>query len=202
MSINKQQAQLLADGFLDSIGSSKDELRPRDSYSELIILAGELVEDAQENLKGNVASGALSESLAVDEPTRAGDILRIDITMQFYGRFLNKGVRGTKSGKGLYKFKHELPSKGMVEALKQSIARAGSKVRNTSRAKTTSTNELKNFKVSDADKYAFAAGRNIKMYGIAPTGFVDKAVRSTQKKVSDRLGLALKVDVQDWLKNI
>jgi hypothetical protein len=199
-SINKAQAALLADGLLDSLGS--DDFKPKETYSELVLMAGEMVDEMQNNLRGNVSSGTLSESISLDEPQQAGDLLRLDITMQFYGRFLNKGVRGTKSGRGLYKFKHELPSKRMVEALKQSIARAGSKVRNTSRAKTTSANELKNFKVSDADKYAFAAGRNIKMYGIAPSGFVDKAVRSTQKKVSDRLGLALKVDVQDWLKNI
>jgi hypothetical protein len=200
MSINKQQAAALADGFLDDLGTSKDELQPKESYTELILLAGEMVEEMQENLKRNVASGALSESIAIDEPTQTGDVLRIDITMNDYGRFLNKGVKGWKSGKGLYQFKNTLPSKGMVAALKAGIERAGSKLKSTNRAKTVSANELKNADISEA--MAFGAAMNIKKFGIKPTGFLDKAVVSTQKKAGDRFGAALKVDVGEWLSKL
>lgn len=200
MSINKAQAAALAEGFLDDLGSSKDELQPRESYTELILLAGEMAEEMQENLKKNTASGRLSESIEIAEPTQSGDVLRVDVMMEYYGRFLNKGVRGTKSGTGLYKFKYDLPSKTMVEALKESIKKAGSRVANTNKAKTVSSSELKNASVSEA--MAFAAGRNIVRYGIKPTGFVDKAVISTQKKVGDRFGAAFKVDVQDWLERL
>lgn len=198
MSISKSQSRLLADKFLDDLGSSKEELQPRETYSELIQIAGDMVDHMQRNLEPNTSSGALSESIVMDEPTRSGDILRIDVMMNFYGRFLNKGVRGTKSGKGLYKFKTEFPSLKMVEALKASISRAGKKITNANRNRTVSQNELKNASVSDVQR-AFAAGRNIKMYGIKPTGFLDKAIIKTQQGVAERLGAALKVDVVDWL---
>jgi hypothetical protein len=122
MSIAKAQAQALAEGFLDSIGSSdKSGLRPKETLSELIVLAGELIESAQKNLNASNANhtGKLSESLTAGEPVQNGTAIEMDILMNFYGKFINKGVRGTKSGssKAGYSFKHDIPSTSMVQAM-------------------------------------------------------------------------------------
>jgi hypothetical protein len=199
MGISKSQAQALADGFVESLGTDdKSELQPRETLTELFLLAGECVEDAQDNLNNDNsnASGNLSKSIVLSEPEEIGSIVSIDILMAYYGQFINKGVKGTKSGAGVYAFKSEFPSKDMIKALVKSINRARKSTRNTSRTKTVSSNEKKNFKISDVDK-AYGAGRNIKMYGIKATGFMDKAVKNLSNKISGRLGNALRIDILD-----
>lgn len=195
MSIGKAQAAAIADGFLNSLGSDPDSFEPKETFTELILLAGGLVEQAQNNLNNSNsnASGNLSASIVANEPEMAGSALKIDITMNYYGKFIDRGVKGTKSGSGLYAFKYDTPSKKMLEALMQGIGRAKRSTSNTNN-KTTSSNEKKNLKISDIDK-AYGAARNIKMYGIQATGFMSKAIITTQQKVSDTIGAALKIDI-------
>lgn len=196
MSISKSQAQALADGFVESLGTDdKSELQPRETLTEIFLIAGECVEDAQDNLNSDNsnASGNLSRSIVLSEPEESGSIVSIDILMAYYGQFLNKGVKGTRSGAGVYAFKSEFPSKDMIKALVKGISRAKASTRNTNR-KTVSKNEIKNLNISDIDK-AYGAGRNIKMYGIKATGFMDKAVRNLAGKISSRGGAALKIDI-------
>lgn len=200
MSISKAQATALADGFLDDLGSSKGDLQPRQVYSEIILIAGEMVEDMQDNLNKskNIASGKLSESILVSEPEKKGDVLIVDVMMNYYGKFVNKGVAGTRAGKSSagYQFKKEYPSEAMLASLKAGKATARKKISNTNIKKTISHNEKKNASISQNDQ-VYAAARKILLYGIKGSGFVDKAVRSTREKVSDRLGAALKIDIID-----
>jgi hypothetical protein len=195
MSISKAQAAALADGFLDNIGSN-EELQPRETFSEIILLAGEFVEAAQDNLnKSNTnASGNLSSSIQVGEPEVVGSLFKVDVFMDYYGQFINKGVKGTKSGSGLYAFKHDYPSKGMIDSIREWIKAGKLKTTNTNVRKTISRNEKKNGSIAKLDN-AFAVARSIKQHGIKPTGFLDKAVDTTITKVKDRLGLALKIDI-------
>src|SRR5689334_18091338 len=113
MSISKQQAEALAEGFLDNLGPGKEGLPPRNTFTEIILIAGELVEDAQWNLNktNSIASGSLSESIVALEPQLNGGVLSIDIEMNYYGKFINKGVRGTQGGVGQYVFKYDNPSR-------------------------------------------------------------------------------------------
>lgn len=197
MSISKSQASALAEGFLDHVGTDdKSSLQLKETFTELFLLAGEFVEDCQHNLNASNsnASGKLSESLILGEPTQQNSIVSVDLLMNFYGRFVNAGVKGTKSGKSTagYSFKSAFPSRDMVKALQAGIGRAKRSTSNVRRS--VSRNEVKNVSISAIDK-AYGAGRNIKMYGIKPTGFLDKAVLTTEKKVSDRLESALVIDI-------
>jgi hypothetical protein len=198
MSISKVQAEALAEGFLDNLGSSKDELQPRSSLTEIILLAGELIEDAQDNLVAgnNIASGALSESLVADNPQVIGKKFTIDILMNFYGRFLNKGVKGTRSGHSSagYSFKNEFPSKKMVSAFVAYLKRAKVSTRTVKKNKGYGKHELKNKTLPEV-QHAYALARTVKMLGIKKRGFLDKAISSTRRKVSDRMGKALSIDV-------
>lgn len=199
MSISKVQAQALADGFLDDIGSGDYKtLQPRETFSELILLAGEMVEDMQSNLNASNsnASGRLSESIEIGEPETRGNILQVDIFMNHYGQFVNKGVKGTKSGSSLagFTFKYDKPSKSMVDAIREWKKAGKIKTTNVNKAKTISSNEKKNATIGEIDN-AYAVARSITQHGIPPTGFLDKAAATTEAKVSDQLGLALEIDV-------
>lgn len=200
MSINKAQANALADDFFEDIGGGKDGLQPKETLSEFFQVVGEIIDQAQKNLiKSNSnAGGQLSKSIIADEPTLNGNILSTNIEMLFYGQFVNDGVKGTKSGKGLYKFKSEYPSKDMVSALLKGINRAKKSTTNVSRTKTVSGNEKKNVKISDIAK-AYGAARNIKMFGIQPTGFMNDAIAFGRSQIAARLGLALEIDVLNSL---
>jgi hypothetical protein len=201
MSIAKAQAQALAEGFLDSLGSSdKSGLRPKETLSELIVLAGELIEDAQKNLNASNANhtGKLSESLIAGEPVQNGTAVELDIMMNFYGQFVNKGVKGTKAGSSTagYSFKHDIPSTSMVQAMASYLKGAASRVSNADVKKygAHKRGEKKNLSLSKIDS-AFAMARSIKQHGIKPTGFLDKAIATTRNKISDRLGAALRIDI-------
>lgn len=204
MSISKAQAEALAEGFLNNIGSSKDELfRPKGIFTEVVLLAGELVETTQDNLnKANItSSGKLSESIVADEPTQNGAAVSIDMLMNFYGAFHNKGVKGTRSGRSTagYSFKNEIVSDKMYNAIADWIKRAGRTTRTVKKYKGYGTHETKRKSIAQYDS-TYATARSIKMYGLKPTGFLDNAVASTRSKVAARLGAALRIDVIDGLQ--
>lgn len=204
MSIAKAQALALADGFLDSLGSDKTDLRPRETYSEIIVLAGEFIESCQDNLNhsNSNASGKLSASLEASEPTSEGTAMKIDVSMLLYGLFVNAGVKGTKSGSSTagYSFKHDLPSRKMLAAIQEWQIKARASTTNVNAKKTISRNEKKNASISQLDR-TYAIARSIVQHGIKPTGFLDKAVATTKDKVADRLGQALRIDVITSISN-
>ena len=205
MSISKQQAAALAEGFLDNLGTDKDDFRPKESFTEIILLAGELVEDAQKNLiaSNKNSSGALSASLIADEPTQNGSILRVDTLMNYYGAFVNKGVKGTRSGQSLagYSFRNEIVSRKMLADMQGWVDRAKISTRSVKKYSAAGRHEKKTKSISQIDN-AYAVARSVKQHGLKPTGFLDKAVKNTSNKVSDRLGAALRIDVIDGLKGL
>ena len=203
MSISKQQAAALAEGFLDNLGSSKDEFQPKNTYTEVFLLVGELIDTAQTNLnKANrIASGALSESIVGDEPVMNAGVLRVDVLMNFYGAFVNKGVKGTRSGtsRAGYSFRTESVSKNMYNAISDWIKKAKINVRSVKKYKGYGKHEVKRKTIASYDS-AYAVARSIKIHGLKPTGFMDDAILKTKDKMAKRLGAALAIDVLDGLR--
>jgi len=203
MGISKAQAAALADNFLNDIGSSdKSGLQPRETFTEIILIAGEFVEAMQDNLNKSHtnASGALSASIVATEPVQEGNTLSIDISMLKYGPYQNKGVKGRKSGssKAGYSFKHDKPGQSMIDAISAWQKSGKAKIANTNTKKTTSGYEKKNASISKLSS-DYAIAQSIINKGIKATGFIDKAAEITEKKVSDRLGGALKIDLLNSL---
>ena|ERR1044072_1940888 len=203
MSISKAQAAALAEGFLDNLGSDKSQFQPKNTYTEVFLLVGELIDTAQNNLnKANrIASGALSESIVGDEPVMNAGVLRVDVLMNFYGAFVNKGVKGTRSGSSRagYSFKNEVVSQNMYDAIKNWIETARIKIRSVKKYKGYGKHEVKQKAIAQYDA-AYAVARSIKQHGLKPTGFMDDAITKTTNKVQQRLGAALAIDVIDGLK--
>jgi hypothetical protein len=203
MSISKAQAAALAEGFLDGLGSERGEFQPRELYTELFLIVGELIEAAQNNLnKANrIASGALSESLIADDPKKNGNVISVDMLMNFYGAFVNKGVKGTRSGHSTagYSFKNEVVSRSMHDEIKNWIGTARIKIRSVNKYKGYGKHEVKQKTIAQFDA-TYAVARSIKQHGLKPTGFLDNAISKTSDKIEERLGAALVVDVLDGLR--
>lgn len=194
MSINKAQADALAEGFLDDIGSSEDDFQPKESVSVLLQLAGVIIDNAQQNLNNSNtnASGKLSESIEAEEPVTGNGFIQQDISMAFYGQFVNKGVRGTKGGRGIYSFKNDKPGGKMVASISKYIKEARSKI--GTEPKGRGKNESKNAAVAERQS-AYAMARSVKQHGIKPTLFMDKAIDDIDKIIDERFGEALVIDV-------
>lgn len=203
MSISKAQAAALAEGFLDNIGEGKEGMPPRNILTELFLLAGELIEDAQGNLNksNHNARGKLSESLIADDPTQTSKTVAIDVLMNFYGAFINKGVKGTRSGSSTagYSFRNEVVSRKMYKAIADWIENAKISTRSVKKYKGYGKHETRRKSIAQYDN-TYAVARSIKQHGIKPSGFMDKAVTTTKNKVSERLGAALRIDIIDSLK--
>lgn len=206
MSIAKAQAEALAEGFLNSIGVDREGIYPKETYSELIVIAGELITQAQKNLvsSNKISSGALSESLIASDPRAVGTSMLVDVYMNFYGLFINKGVKGTKAGGSLagYSFKYDMPSKKMVAAIEEWLKRGKISTANVKKSKGYGSHERKQKSLgalAEAEA-AFAVARSIKQKGIKATGFLDAAIRDTTNTVASRLGLQLRIDIINSLK--
>jgi hypothetical protein len=199
-SITKAQAKLLAESFLDNIGD--DELKPTESLSALIMIAGGLVEEATRNLNkvDRVSTGALSDSLKVLDPTQLGKTVRLDIEALDYYRFVDAGVKGTRGGAGKYAFKKETVGGEFLKSLKRWIAKEGLKAKTNVGGKSITRREAKRKSITDVStRVAYAIGVNIKKKGLKKTNFFTDAVITTQNKADDILGAALKIDIINTL---
>lgn len=203
-SISQSQAEALADGFFNSSGSSKSEFKPVKLLSRILLIAGSIVKEAQVNLnrKPSPSSGKLSDSLEISDPIKSGSVIKCDVSMFMYGQFVNKGVKGVKSGSsnGGFAFKNLGVSKAFISSLEHGRSSASSKITSTNTKKTVSRNEKKNATISEVAS-AWGAAVNIKKFGIKPTGFIDKAVATIGGKVETQLGISLQVDVLNSLQN-
>jgi hypothetical protein len=157
-------------------------------------LADNLAKRAKENLvqTGHVATGALVNSIVPGELQVTGDKLHIDILALDYLQYINKGVRGTKGGQGLFSFKGDHPSQAMISSITKWIGNKAITAQATQKGSGKHGN-AKSSITKAATAYAIA--RSIMQHGIKPTGFFDAAMATTQQQADTLLANALKVDV-------
>lgn len=197
-SISSAQASALADGFFDSLGSSKDELKPKESLSALYQLAGGLVSDAQRNLisSDRIASGKLADSFKVLNPEQLGKNIVIDIEALYYYQFIDGGVKGTRGGSGKFSFKNNFVGRKMQEAIRKWLIKEGLKARTTKKYKAISIREAKRKSITETSRsVAFAISKYIKQKGLKRTNFFAKALTSTKDKAAKELSKGFKIDI-------
>lgn len=201
VSFNKAQSDMLADGFLNGLGGSKkvEGVNLSATVRKLVELGGFLIVDASTNLdkSGSNTTGKLSSSLKVLAPVKRGTATAVDIELLDYYKFIDKGVKGTKGGRGAFSFKSSNPSKKMVSEIGSWMKERGMRVQNVKQ--TYKKTEAKGKAVSQVNS-AYAMARSIKMKGIKPTGFLSKAIVKTEKKMGE-LGKAFKADIIETLNN-
>ena len=203
--ISQSQAKLLASEFLDTIGGDKGkDLQVNESLTALIMLAGNLIDEANNNLQqgGHISSGRLSDSIKALDPRIVNGWINIDIEALFYYLFIDAGVKGTKSGSGAYSFKTSYPSKKMVTEIQKWIKRAGLSTYNVK--KPVSNLERKRKSISQLNtgrRTAYAVATSIKQKGIRATNFFSKAADATELIAQEQLGKAFAIDVINSLPN-
>lgn len=196
-SISRAQAEALADGFFDTLGSAKDGIAAEKTLGSIIMLAGDLVTQAQENLNkaDRVATGALSNSLKVLNPEMAAGVIRVDVEALDYYKFIDAGVKGTKGGQSAkgYSYKDKMPP---VNVIRKWVIREKLKYRTPTGGKPISKREKKRSGITDtSQRTAFIIARAIFTKGLKRTNFFTKAVNSTKAKARDSLSKAFKIDI-------
>lgn len=196
-SISKAQAEALSSGFFDTIGANRSGFKAKETTSELIILAGGLVEEAQNNLNKSDrnATGALSESLKVLNPGLVAGLVQVDVEALDYYKFVDAGVRGTKSGSSAkgYSFKDKMPP---VNIIRKWVIREGLKAKTNVGGKPITKREARRKSITEtSNRVAFGISMGIKQHGLKRTNFFSKAIATTKRKSREVFGKAFKLDI-------
>jgi hypothetical protein len=195
--ISEAQADALADGFLDDLG---DDFKPKKTLSKLFMVCAKIVEEAQDNLNSSdrVSSGALSESIKIIDPVSEGKNIRIDISMLYYWKFINDGVKGVKSGQpnSKYAFKNMFVGKKMLKAIRKWLLKEGLKTKAKGQGKPISKREKKRTSITDkTTSAAYGIAMSVKAKGLKKTNFFTKALKEGNKFAKKELGKSFKLDI-------
>ena len=196
-SLKQVQDELLTSGYLDTLAD--DPVDPgtaptNTAVSDLIIkLAGEFVIAVQENLDrlGKVSTGGLTDGVSAGDLLQSGSTYTLEIGYDKndpsakYWDFVNKGVRGIRSGKPAsspYQFRKLSAPPVMVEAIKGWLRVNGIAARNEDQREDLSRLQQKRRNISAEQDpqgdFAYAIALAIKRRGLPYTGYFDQAVNA------------------------
>lgn len=218
-SISQIQKEIINDGFLDSLANDKtnyQELKQYPVLKKMILLASEaFVDKAIEELErqGKVNTGGLADDISSTDVLESKNGYEVELgydegspSAKYYD-YVNKGVRGIKSGgNSPYKFKTLNPSKKMVSAIELWMNQRGMQGRNEDMRYGLNANQKKNKSLSQLAKkksLAYVIARSIKKKGIAYSGFFDKAVEAQfGKDFNDAVGKAVAADLRVYIRKL
>ena len=194
-SINQLQAELLSSGTLDKLGASQQDFASLGTLpvleQYLILAAANFIQKVKDNIEvlGISDTGSLSDDIA------QGDLIKqpngYSISLGYprgskaakYYDFVNKGVRGVKSGtpNSPYAFKNIGVGRAMLQNIKSWVDRNGIRRNDVAITRRQATRQSLSNMVSEASRsknLAYAVAVNIKKRGLRKTGFFDSAVDS------------------------
>ena len=210
MSIKKAQAELLANGILNSIGEKpmKDGDLPvinallRDFGADFVLTA-------QRNLiaNNNISSGKIKDiRVAV---THFGNMYTLSLgypksePASKYWKYLNKGVKGTNNEKADSKtpYKFNPANKSIPIAVAQRMIDSGKK--KTTQVKPYRKLGVETKAIEDKKSLAFLIARSIHRKGLSSTHYFDNAAKETfGKNFYDVMTAALGKDIQIKIRQI
>ena len=207
VSLPRAQRAVIDSGFLDSLGSNEPGAVALDETSKAILrVSGEFIDDCATNLikADRVSSGSLTDSMR-PVIVEAGVNNIIDIYINDYYKFVDKGVRGWQDKKGSgspYAFKRPAGGKRgsskMVTAIRKWVIREGISFRN--QRSTISARDARRAKITDTStKTAIVISGKIRRDGLRRTGFFTDAVRTLEDKLGRGVANALRIDVIESL---
>lgn len=209
VTLPRAQRSLLDTGFLDTLGSNEDGAVPLTETSKAVLqVAGEFIDDATSNLNkvDRVSTGNLASSMR-PVIVEAGVNNTIDIYINDYYKFVDKGVRGWQDTAGSgsqYQFKP--PRKGggggkskMVNAIRKWVIREGLAARNTKKSITARENRRMQIRDTSTSTAIVIAG-SIRKKGLRRTNFFTDAVRTLEDKLGRGVANALRIDVIETFK--
>ena len=182
----------------------------------LIAYAARFIIAAQNNLKkaNKTDTGTLDKDLAQGDIIRQGSSYSIDIGYPVdsagakYYDFVNKGVKGFKSGQpnSPYSFKSAYPSMNgpMVTAIQKWVKRNALASRNDDQKYKLSKLQKKRKSVAQLNTgrtTAYLIARKIKQRGLPKTGFFDNAIDQVfNQAFYDKMSKAVGADVRVYIK--
>lgn len=141
-----------------------------------------VITKSRQNLKalGKNASGDLSKSLDYRFQENKNSI-EADFLMEDYGDFVDKGVKGTVSGKSLagYRYRDKKPPVRFL--------------------RTWAKRKTGRFRERNADQRAFAIQNAIFIRGLTPTEFYSKPFEQEFRKLPDEIVEAYGLDVEQFM---
>jgi hypothetical protein len=219
MSIGRAQAQAIADGFLNNLGTARGGPNDLPIIEEVLALAAKtFIDNAQSNLdrSKSVSTGELSDSLTFDVAvlgttyTLTAGYNRSSPAAKYFD-FVNKGVKGY-TGAGApgspYQFKNGRVSVGMMKNILKWLKLNGRQSVNIK--KPASGLERKRKKIGDLvrnvdsrEQLAWATSAAIKRDGTKATRFFDKAITQTfNKDFKEAMKVALAGEVRLQIRRI
>lgn len=194
-SIKQLQAELLASGALERLGASRGSFGALENLplleQFLILSAANFIEKVKENINslGISDTGALSDDISSGTLENIGSSLSIIVgypsnspAAKYYD-FINKGVKGVKSGtpNSPYAFKNIGVGRAMLSNIYSWVNRNGIKRNDVAITKRQAKRQSLSKMVDEASKkksLAYAVAVNIKKRGLKKTGFFDNAVNA------------------------
>ena len=169
-------------------------------------IAAEFIKNASNNLQqvDRISTGALLDSIKPSDISIFGKIYTLNINVNDYYKFIDKGVKGWQSGSpsdSPYSFKapgkrgEAGQSSKMVTAIRKWLIKEGLKA-TTNTGKSITRRESKRKNITDAStQTAILISKAIKKKGLEKTNFWTKAEQQTMNYANDQLSLALKIDI-------
>lgn len=158
----------------------------------LNLFAKKVINQSIQNLAkgGHIDSGGLADSLDYNLKVHPSGALELDFLMADHGKFVDKGVKGSKGGKrkavkSPYKFKGKNIKEGVVEGW---IKRKGIQGRDAKG------------RFMKRKTLAFLIGRSIALYGLPATRFFSNAFRQHYRGLPEEFTNAYASDVEKFLK--
>ena len=194
-SINQLQAELLSSGTLDKLGASQQDFASLGTLpvleQYLILAAANFIQKVKDNIEvlGISDTGALSDDISSGELVKESNGYSIEVgyprgskAAKYYD-FVNKGVKGVKSGtpNSPYAFKNIGVGREMLQNIKSWVDRNGIRRNDVAITRRQATRQSLSNMVSEASRsknLAYAVAVNIKKRGLRKTGFFDSAVDS------------------------
>ena len=203
MSEAKNQAELLSEGFLDTLGAERVDFGQAAELPVtarlLVLAAASFVQRVQENLDrmGKVSTGTLSTDIISGEVQAGGGSVSIEVGYPAssagakYYDYVNKGVKGLVTGQpsdSPYSFKESrsprdkyAPAPVMVKAILGWMEQNNIRSREETQTRDLSALQskrqgLQELTGGDAQRsLAYVIARSIKRRGLPYTGFFDEA---------------------------
>ena len=182
----------------------------------IIRFASIFIKRVQDNLKkaNKVDTGTLSTDITEGELIKQGSSYSLDIGYPVgsagakYYDFVNKGVKGFKSGQpnSPYSFKSSYPSMNgpMVTAIQKWVKRNALSQRREDQKYNLSSTQNKRKSVAQLNTgrtTAYLIARKIKQRGLPKTGFFDNAVDEVfNQQFYDKMGKAIGADLVVYIK--
>jgi len=210
--IAQAQAKLGGRAFT-GLGMSKGVFVPKEDMPLALQMVAEYVEaferrvDNELNRLDKVDTGNLASSIRY-ETTETANGLIIEVYVNDYYKFVDKGVRGVgknnENTTSPFRFRYLNPSKSHVSAIRKWIARNGIKARVTDIKKYGAVG-MENRRPQDISLAGIIA-RSIKSKGLRRTGFwensIDAVFKDFDVKMSQALGIDIRVNLENMVKEI